>query len=219
MQKATKGVLKKQGLKTLGIKVTPNKTQLPISVKFGKPVIQVSFSTIKFFSGLGIILVIGSICFALRLFYSAVAIRNHLGYFLNIISKGEGNILPSLQALPVFIFLCINITIIVILSKMFERRKQPKLNWLMFLLIMVSLLLISIVLILLVAILSYSYKEHTQLHNGILEAMENYSTDSWYKEQIDRLQIEFQCCGSKKYDEWYSITWYDTNLARKGKEG
>lgn len=30
------------------------------------------------------------------------------------------------------------------------------------------------------------------------------------------MQIEFQCCGSKKYDEWYNIQWYDTSLIKKG---
>lgn len=218
MKKYAKGVLKKSTPKTLGTNKTETKSPLPVSVKFGIPVLQVTFSTIKFFSGVCIVLLIGSICFALRLFYSSIVIRKHLGYFLNIISKGDGNVLPSMQALPVFIFLCINISFIIILAKLFERKIQAKLNGIMFLLLLVSITLIVGVLVLLIVIITYSHKEHKELHDGIVEAMANYSTDSWYKEQIDRLQIEFQCCGSKKYDEWYNITWYDTNLAKTGKE-
>lgn len=218
MKKAVKGVLKKKVLKTIKIKgqTDRDKTKLPVIVKFGKPILQVNFSTIKLLAGISTVLLFCSIIFSLKLFLISVEIKQHLGYFINMVSKGDGNILPSLQAVPVLLILCVNVAFIYTLLKIFERKKKRRFNWIIFLLIMISLVLIFINLILLVVILNHSYAEHKELHNGITEGMLNYSSNSRYKEQIDRLQIEFQCCGSKKYDEWYNITWYDNNLAKKG---
>lgn len=62
--------------------------------------------------------------------------------------------------------------------------------------------------------------------------MSNYSTDGNTKKTIDRLQVnfihhsltasdcsnfkvEFQCCGSRNYSDWYYVEWYDSNFIKK----
>lgn len=97
---------------------------------------------------------------------------------------------------------------------MFNTEKQPKSNWILFILIIIDVVLVFITFILIIYILSHSYSSHDELHSGITKAMGNYASNSFYKVKIDRLQIEFDCCGSKKYDEWYSIKWYDEKLTK-----
>ncbi|KAF5284600.1 hypothetical protein FQR65_LT02426 [Abscondita terminalis] len=63
-------------------------------------------------------------------------------------------------------------------------------------------------------VLSHAYSLHEHLHDGITEAMSNYNNNSQFKLRIDKLQMKFQCCGSKHFDEWYNITWYDSNLMK-----
>lgn len=186
----------------------------PVRVAFGKPVCKVSFGSIKFITTVAITIFILNTFYCLHLFSSAIHIKNNLGNFINMISKRDGHILPSLQALPPLIFLILDMTFIVLVLKLFKTEKQRKLNWILFILIIVHIFFILITCILIIYVLSHSYSSHKELHNGITEAMKNYSSNSWYKVQIDRLQIEFNCCGSKKYDEWYSIPWYDEKLSK-----
>ncbi|KAB0799259.1 hypothetical protein PPYR_07139 [Photinus pyralis] len=68
-----------------------------------------------------------------------------------------------------------------------------------------------------IMIISHVYSKHEALHDGIMEAMNNYSSNSEFKMSIDKLQLQFDCCGSKHYNEWYTIPWYDSNLI-KNKE-
>lgn len=183
-------------------------------IKHGKLVRVVSFKTIKFLTGVSAALLISNIIFSLKLFSSSVNITTYLGAYINMISKGDGHFLPSLQAIPVLFFLILDVALMYFVYKLFDPEVKPNLNRIMFVLIMVSLILILATLVLLFVIIGHIYGTHEKLHNGIIQAMSNYSSNSIYKSQIDRLQIEFQCCGSKKYDEWYNITWYDPSLSK-----
>lgn len=192
------------------------KTDASVRIAFGKPVCNVAFGTIKIITTIAFVIIIINIIYSLDLFHSAIHIKNSLGDFINMISNGDGHILPSLQALPTLIFLILNITFVFLIFKLFNTDKQPKFNWILFILIIVDLAIIIITFVVIIYVLSHSYSSHEELHNGITKAMKNYSGNSAFKIKIDRLQIEFNCCGSKKYDEWYNITWYDTKLV-KGK--
>lgn len=190
------------------------KTDTSIKVAFGKPVYTVTFGTIKVITGIAITLLIMNIFYCLDLFNSAIYMKNHLGDFINMISRGDGHVLPSLQAIPTLMFLILNVTFVYFVLKLFTRKKQPRFNWVLFLFIIIDLLTIIITFILITYVLSHSHSSHQGLHSGISEAMANYSSNSFYKMKIDRLQIEFNCCGSKKYDEWYNISWLDDKLAK-----
>ncbi|RZC40535.1 KRR1 small subunit processome component -like protein, partial [Asbolus verrucosus] len=151
-----------------------------------------------------------------KLFVSAVQIRSHLGYFINMISSGDGNVLPSLQAVPVLFFLLINVVMCFNIYMAFDQIERPGLNRIMFLMVIIGFILLIVLFIIIICVISHAYSEHQSLHDGIVTAMNNYSTSTVYKSQIDRLQIEFQCCGSKKYDEWYTIKWLDPSLEQEG---
>ncbi|KAJ8945088.1 hypothetical protein NQ318_005268 [Aromia moschata] len=209
----------KRLLKSKKTEEKPTTSATPIgnlNIKFGKPVRQVSYGFIKFLAAITAVSLVCILIFSIKLFSSAVGIRNHLGHFINMVSSGDGEVLPSLQALPVLVFIFLDIGLVYVLYKVFSPKENAKMNWLLFLLLMISLGLIFFIIILLFVVISHIYGAHEELHNGIVEAMKIYSSNSMYKKQMDRLQIEFQCCGSKKYDEWYNITWYDTSLVKKG---
>lgn len=191
------------------------KTETSVKIAFGKPVCSVTFGTIKMITSIAFMLIIIDVFYCLYLFNSSIYIKNHLGDFINMISRGDGHILPSLQAIPVLVYLILNFSFLFFILRLFKTEKQPKFNWILFIFIVVHLAFIIITFILLTYILSHSHSSHKELHNGIIDAMKNYSSNSRYKVQIDRLQIEFNCCGSKKYDEWYNITWFDEKLLKE----
>lgn len=213
-KKFTKGLIKSQVKRLVP---SADKSKSPVAVKFGKPLLQVSYGTIKCLTAMSVIFLVGNILLSLKLFLSAVSVKKRIGIFINMVSKGDGEILPMMQALPVLVFLSIDVACGFFLLKLFDVEKKKKINWFLFLCIVVSLVMIVITLVLVISIIAHIYHAHEGLHNGITEAMMNYSGNSVYKKQIDRLQIEFQCCGSKKYDEWYTITWYDKNLLKNSE--
>ncbi|XP_060531595.1 rod outer segment membrane protein 1-like [Cylas formicarius] len=188
-----------------------------VTVKFGKPVFRITFQTVKWTVTAFIVGVIVLILLSLKFFVTAIKIRSHLGTFINMIARGDGDILPSILALPVLFFLALNIVLCLFVYKLFSKKKNYRVNWIVFFLIMIGLILIAVTLVLTIYVLVHIYGSHEHLHDGIICSMENYGTNSYYKKQVDRLQIEFQCCGSKRYDEWYNISWYDDALAKKDR--
>ncbi|XP_045479682.1 rod outer segment membrane protein 1-like [Harmonia axyridis] len=190
-----------------------------LNIKFGKPILEVSYEFINiliwaFFLTAGV-----NIFYSGKLMYNAIYIRNHVGYYIDLISKRDGNVLPLLQALPSFIFLIINLFgLYLVLRIMSSREKQPKTNWMLYFVVLLNLIMIGVGLILVIVVLIHSYGNHQGLHDGIKGAMKDYGSNEKVKSQIDRLQIDLQCCGSKKYDEWYDIKWYDSALIAKGSK-
>ena len=59
------------------------------------------------------------------------------------------------------------------------------------------------------------------LASGILTAMKSYKNDLTTKEEMDTLQIEYECCGSKAYQDWFHVAWvhpdYLSNAAKHQK--
>ncbi|CAG9859532.1 unnamed protein product [Phyllotreta striolata] len=196
---------------------TNNEENRLVTIKNGKFVYDIKFGTVKFITAVTMVLIFINTIFSLSLFDSSIRIRSHLGYFINMVSNtAEGAKLPIFQSLPVLIFLIFDLIFLFALWKIFKRKKQRKYNWLLFVIIIAHLALIILTFILLFVIMGHIYGGHVYIHDGIMEAMKNYSSNSLFKKQIDSLQIEFQCCGSKKYDEWYNIQWYDASLIKKG---
>lgn len=95
-------------------------------------------------------------------------------------------------------------------------RKRP--TWSKFLLPYVILLCIVILGILISGIVCFVHINllHHSFGKGIKTAMKIYSTDSFKKQIIDRLQIEFKCCGSSHYTDWFITPW--VNRDHLGKE-
>ena len=53
------------------------------------------------------------------------------------------------------------------------------------------------------------------LASGILTAMKGYSNDLTTKEEIDMLQIEYECCGSRSYQDWFKVAWVHPDYLSK----
>ncbi|ESO90067.1 hypothetical protein LOTGIDRAFT_233891 [Lottia gigantea] len=44
-------------------------------------------------------------------------------------------------------------------------------------------------------------------HGGLLNAMKLYKKSPLVKMQIDKLQIDYKCCGSARFTDWFEIAW------------
>ncbi|XP_071081312.1 photoreceptor outer segment membrane glycoprotein 2-like [Haliotis cracherodii] len=45
------------------------------------------------------------------------------------------------------------------------------------------------------------------LHQGLYTALKMYKSDQGIKEAVDRLQLDFRCCASKTYRDWFHVSW------------
>lgn len=187
-----------------------------LNIKCARPIYVVSFETVKIIAVLTSLAALLGIIYCIAIFISAIKISLRIGLLINMISKNEGNVLPTLFALPALGCLIINIAMIYLIYLAFRPKVQKLVNWLMYILILVNVIVAFIIFVVCIVILAHVYASNEQMHNGIIDAMRNYSSESDIKEQIDNMQIEFQCCGSKKYDEWYDIEWYDINMVKSG---
>ncbi|KAI4491420.1 hypothetical protein M0804_002812 [Polistes exclamans] len=43
--------------------------------------------------------------------------------------------------------------------------------------------------------------------DNLIEAMDNYANDDRVRSCVDAVQMEFQCCGSEDYRDWFHISW------------
>ncbi|XP_049820583.1 peripherin-2 isoform X2 [Aethina tumida] len=120
--------------------------------------------------------------------------------------------------MPALLFLLVNTGELYVILKIFDKTPRQFYNRVLFILILISLVLIVLVIMIMIIILVEVYRPHPDMHEGLKQGMLSYSNNSLIKTTIDTLQIEFQCCGNKKYDEWYSINWSDKNYLSKGFE-
>ena len=51
---------------------------------------------------------------------------------------------------------------------------------------------------------------------GLKSAMEKYKTGGKHKKTLDTIQIEYQCCGSKGYQDWLSVAWAQAKYMQTG---
>lgn len=54
------------------------------------------------------------------------------------------------------------------------------------------------------------------LGTGLLAGMEKYISESEIKSEIDLLQMDYKCCGSESYKDWYNISWVDVKYLETG---
>ncbi|KAI4488785.1 hypothetical protein M0802_011295 [Mischocyttarus mexicanus] len=43
--------------------------------------------------------------------------------------------------------------------------------------------------------------------DNFIEAMDNYANDDQVRSCVDAVQMEFQCCGSEDYRDWFHVSW------------
>lgn len=190
----------------------PEKTNLKITC--GKPIYVINYKTIKIITTATALLATVIIIDCLGIFIKAVKLKLTIGVLINMISKNEGNFLPIVYVVPALLCFSITVGMLYLIYAAFAPEQRRFTNLVMYIVILVSLVAVVIILLVCIIILAHVYAANEHLHNGIIDAMKNYSTQSDIKQQIDMMQIGYQCCGSKKYDEWYDIQWYDTNLVK-----
>lgn len=179
----------------------------------GLPLIKFKYDTIYILILSVIILHLCSISYSFILFSIAINIKTNLGDYLSMVTN-DGFLLAFLIAMPPLIIMVLDSTCIFFLIKIIynSQVKKKNLNQMLFIMSMLCFGSALIAFIFSVVALSHSHTKHEKLHDGIRDAMDNYSLDSTVKTQLDSMQIMFQCCGSKSYTEWYEIRWFDVNF-------
>lgn len=204
------------GARLLSKCLTKGKEETTLIIRCGKPVFVVQYRTIKFITTITVLAILFTILYCLGIFVSAVKIKLNIGILINMISPNDGDVLPTLFAMPALLCLLLNVIALCMLRGAFKRKIRSWFNNLFYAFILVYLASLLVIIVVAITILTHVYGTHQKLHDGITDAMKNYSTDSQIKKQVDMMQIEFQCCGSKKYDEWYDIQWFDSSLVKAG---
>jgi hypothetical protein len=135
-------------------------------VRYGFLVRVVEFRSIKLITTFLILLLVIDLFFSCKLFVSAIQIRSHLGYFINMVSSGDGDTLPSLQAVPVLFFFVTNVVMSFFLFSAFDNFERSSLNRLMFFTILFGAILLLVVFIIIICVISHAYSAHESLHDG-----------------------------------------------------
>ncbi|RWS13546.1 sperm protein-like protein [Dinothrombium tinctorium] len=62
-----------------------------------------------------------------------------------------------------------------------------------------------------VSIIAWSQvsKLESGIKKGITKAMEEYRYDEEFKSELDRLQLQYKCCGENSYKDWFEVAWID----------
>ncbi|XP_031340604.1 photoreceptor outer segment membrane glycoprotein 2-like isoform X1 [Photinus pyralis] len=157
--------------------------------------------------------------YSIVLFSYALQIRASIGVFINMVTEKDGNNLSNFLVVVGLLCLPSNLLSVYLLyvALTSDISRNSQVSALMYSLPFIILGTICSMSIVCIMIISHVYSKHEALHDGIMEAMNNYSSNSEFKMSIDKLQLQFDCCGSKHYNEWYTIPWYDSNLI-KNKE-
>lgn len=134
---------------------------------------------------------------------------------ISFIENYNGHALPGILVFTgAFSFLCH-----ILCGKAFWANYKPEKRekWAKFLLPAVIVTLLIFVLELIAGILCVVHVGELEdsLESGILNAMKSYKNDLTTKEEMDMLQIEYACCGSRSYEDWFRISWVHPDYMSK----
>ncbi|XP_015590994.1 uncharacterized protein LOC107265747 isoform X2 [Cephus cinctus] len=134
------------------------------------------------------------------------------GNYLNLVTPGDGYLWPALIIVaailcaPLYVLglrFCIRLR----LKRNFSAEESLRLNKDLFAHIIFCVASIFLTTFINAASIVHSSTFYSRIQNGLLEAMENYVSDVVAKVRIDSVQIEFHCCGSNSYKDWFFIPW------------
>ena len=76
------------------------------------------------------------------------------------------------------------------------------------------------VLSLIIAVMCFDEKRYLRdnLYHSIDSAILEYNRSYQAKLSVDTLQLDYECCGSRKYDEWFDVRWQDIWTAPDGND-
>lgn len=92
-------------------------------------------------------------------------------------------------------------------------KPEKRQKYISFLLPYVIILAVLCICVLAGGIMCFAQKSQieTAFQKGILSAMRKYKDNQKMKIHIDLLQMQYACCGSNKYTDWFQIPWIHEN--------
>ncbi|XP_066601446.1 uncharacterized protein [Prorops nasuta] len=159
----------------------------------------------------GCIVVIISIIWAFK-------IDRGLSAHLNLVVPGDGHLWPaviittSLTCAPVYILgirTCVRIRAEALTDPgdSNDSKLSEQINRALFIHSLLCFLSGCLIIAANTAIILYSATFQKKARDGLTEAIGNYATDLSAKARLDVLQIEFRCCGSDSYRDWFRVPW------------
>lgn len=127
-----------------------------------------------------------------------------------MITTHDGTSLPACLFVVGFLCLINSVILIYAIRKSCKKIKNEFLNNMLFILIIICLTISLIVIALGIFTQVQKITMENRIKNGIIEDMQKYISDPSMKTKIDTLQLNFQCCGSCGFNDWFKIKWYES---------
>lgn len=128
---------------------------------------------------------------------------------VDLIRDYSGHFLPPMIISIGFIYLVVNLAGGKICMDNAKPEKRKKMRSVFAIYIYVSTVMCILIILTSIFCFAQIIHLHKAFHNGIAVAMKKYRFNLRLKETIDRLQIEFKCCGNTAYTDWFSTPWID----------
>lgn len=148
-----------------------------------------------------------------------------VGAYIQTSLQSKFNVIEdySGKALPVFLILFGFISAVsnILVGKVCTANQSPerRVDWGKYLLPSVISGLIIFICVFISGILCFVYVSHLResFYQGFVKAMYQYKDDVAVKEEIDLMQIEFECCGSEAFTDWFKIPWINEDYVPESK--
>jgi hypothetical protein len=126
---------------------------------------------------------------------------------INFIEDYNGTILPGFLLFCGFFGLFSHILCgkVAYTNRLPEKREK----WMKFLLPALIVTFVIFLAELISGVMCFAHIQNLEesFQSGIKAAMSAYKDDATTKEELDILQFEYECCGSKDYMDWFSVAW------------
>lgn len=163
---------------------------------------------------IAVVMMIGStiqVLFGLVFICFGAVIKVNLDDKLHLMEEYDADFLPAFLLTVGFGTLLTNI----LLAKVsFDcRDTETQYRWQNYLNLLVAYLFIAIWFIFAASMLCFSHRIEIEesMETGITGLMRNYHEYKESKTVMDTVQLQFQCCGNKGYNDWTKIHWISTD--------
>ncbi|GFS27029.1 peripherin-2 [Elysia marginata] len=147
---------------------------------------------------------------SIALFVAGIAIRIRIDKRLEIMGDYNPGALPYyLMVTAGLLFLGHMIAAWFCHSAIYvESRSDQHFYFVGVILALITLFIFVVISIIVMAV--HSSLIYGALEDGIHNAMKAYKTDLDSKMRVDRLQLQFECCGVKTHKDWFKVSWVNT---------
>ncbi|RUS87699.1 hypothetical protein EGW08_004540, partial [Elysia chlorotica] len=147
---------------------------------------------------------------SIALFVAGIAIRIRIDKRLEIMGDYNPGALPYyLMVSAALLFLGHLLAVWFCHNATYVETRSEQHYYFVAVILMVIVLFVS-VLVCLIVMAVHSSLIYGALEDGIHNAMKAYKTDLDSKMRMDRLQLQFECCGVKSHKDWFKVSWVNT---------